>query len=390
MIRDSTSQISPHIAPLGELFQLRKERGVTGLPVLSVTMNDGLVHRDTLDRKTDGKLAPDEHLLIRKGDLAYNMMRMWQGASGLAKQDGIVSPAYVVVTPSDSIDPTFASYWFKSARMIHLFWAYSYGITGDRLRLYYKDFARIPVTVPPKNDQTQIGRTLAVADRAIARTKDLIEAKRKFKEGLAEKMLSGVLRVRGCSEPWTGHKFGNFVSLSKTRFDPRNSQENRPCIELEHISQGDGRLIGMVDSQEQWSTKAVFEREDVLYGKLRPNLRKSYYCEFDGVCSTEIWVLKADPQTCCGAYLAELVQTDRFISAACVVTGTKMPRADWSVVSEVSFVLPSVPEQEKIVAVLQTASRQLNLHQKKLTKLLQLKECLMQKLLSGELSAKTG
>ena len=64
---------------LGELFRSRKESGVAGLPVLSVTMNDGLVHRDTLDRKTDGKLAPDEHLLIRKGDLAYNMMRMWQG-----------------------------------------------------------------------------------------------------------------------------------------------------------------------------------------------------------------------------------------------------------------------------------------------------------------------
>ena len=369
---------------LGELFQLRKEPGVARLPVLSVTMNDGLVHRDTLDRKTDGKLAPDEHLLIRKEDIAYNMMRMWQGASGLAKQDGIVSPAYVVVTPSDSIDPTFAFYWFKSARMIHLFWAYSYGITGDRLRLYYRDFAKIPVTLPSKNDQIRIGKTLAAADRAIARTEDLIAAKRRLKEGFAEKMLSGVLRVRGCSKPWTRHKFGDFVSLSKTRFDPRNSQENRPCIELEHISQGDGRLIGMVDSQGQWSTKAVFEREDVLYGKLRPNLRKSYYCEFDGVCSTEIWVLKAYPQTCCGAYLAELVQTDRFISAACVATGTKMPRADWSVVSEVSFVLPSVSEQKKIVAVVQAASRQLNLHQKKLTKLRRLREGLMQKLLPSE------
>ena len=111
----------------------------------------------------------DKHLLIRKGDLAYNMMRMWQGASGLSMQDGIVSPAYVVVTPNDSIDPTFASHWFKSPRMIYLFWAYSYGITGDRLRLYYKDFARIRVAVPPKDDQIRIGKMLAATDRAIAR-----------------------------------------------------------------------------------------------------------------------------------------------------------------------------------------------------------------------------
>ena len=120
-----------------------------------------------------------------------------------------------------------------------------------------------------------------------------------------------------------------------------------------------------------------------LYGKLRPNLRKSYYCEFDGVCSTEIWVLKTDAQMCCGAYLAELVQTDRFVSAACVTTGTKMPRADWGVVSEVPFVLPSVPEQKKIIAVLQAAGRQLNLHKAKLTQLRHLKEGLMQRLVGG-------
>ena len=191
MIKDEPIQI----VHLGELFQLRKEPGVARLPVLSVTMNDGIVHRDTLGRKTDGKLAPDEHLLICKGDLAYNMMRMWQGASGLAKKDGIVSPAYVVVTPSESIDPTFAFYWFKSARMIHLFWAYSYGITGDRLRLYYKDFAKIPVTVPPKNDQIQIGKTLAAADRAIARTEDLIEIKRQLKAGLSQQLITGKCRL---------------------------------------------------------------------------------------------------------------------------------------------------------------------------------------------------
>ena len=381
MISARTSQNSLATSPLGELFQLRKEPGVTGLPVLSVTMNDGVVNRDTLDRKDDGKLTPSAHLLIRKGDLAYNMMRMWQGASGLATQDGIVSPAYVVVTPSESIDPTFASYWFKSTRMIHLFWAYSYGITGDRLRLYYKDFARIPVSVPTKNDQVRIGKTLAAADRAIARTEDLIAAKRRLKKALAQKLLSGMARIRGFSGPWTSHKFGDYVSLSKTRFDPKSPHKTCPCIELEHISGGEGRLLATVDSKKQRSIKAVFEKEDVLYGKLRPNLRKSYYCEFDGVCSTEIWVMKTDDQTCCGAYLAELVQTNGFLSAACVTTGTKMPRADWGVVSEVQFALPSVPEQMKIIDVLHVVGRQVDLYKTKLAQFRHLKVGLTQRLL---------
>src|SRR5947199_9322703 len=124
---------------LGDLFRNRRERGLPGLPVVSVTLNDGLVGRDALDRKTDTNLAPEEHLLIKAGDIAYNMMRMWQGASGLAQHDGIVSPAYVDLAPKNGIDPVFASYWFKSPRIVYLFWAYSYGLTNDRLRLYFKD-----------------------------------------------------------------------------------------------------------------------------------------------------------------------------------------------------------------------------------------------------------
>ena len=133
---------------LGELFKSRREKGKPGLPTLSVTLNNGLVDRDSLGRKTDTSLADDEHLLVRKGDLVYNMMRMWQGASGLAEKDGSVSPAYVVLAPKAKIDARYATYLFKSQRMIYLFWAYSYGLTEDRLRLYYGDFQKIAVTVP--------------------------------------------------------------------------------------------------------------------------------------------------------------------------------------------------------------------------------------------------
>lgn len=66
---------------LGNVFKSRRERGRTGLPTLSVTLNDGLVLRESLERKTDTNLSPEEHLLVREGDIAYNMMRMWQGAS---------------------------------------------------------------------------------------------------------------------------------------------------------------------------------------------------------------------------------------------------------------------------------------------------------------------
>lgn len=323
-------------ARLGGLFHSRREKGQAGLPVLSVTMNAGLVRRETLERKTNGTLAPEEHLLIRKGDIAYNMMRMWQGASGLAEIDGTVSPAYVVVARNDNVDPLFASYWFKSARMIYLFWAYSYGITGDRLRLYYKDFARIPASVPPKAEQERVGRMLATVDRAIEHTKQLIEAKRKLKKGLAQQLLTGKRRLPGYHQTWSAHEFGQLATVSNNRFDPR-SGESRRCVELEHLFKNNGGLSDTIDSRGQTSTKATFVEGNVLYGKLRPNLRKSWYCEFEGVCSTEIWVLLPNPELCKGKYLAQLVQMERFVSATCVTSGSKMPRADWRFVSEIPF-----------------------------------------------------
>src|SRR4051812_21046649 len=95
---------------LGEVLKSRRERGREGLRVLSVTMEDGLVDRDSLDRRQDSTLRPEEHLAVRPGDIAYNMMRMWQGAFGLAQTEGLVSPAYVVLRPTSKIDPVFASY----------------------------------------------------------------------------------------------------------------------------------------------------------------------------------------------------------------------------------------------------------------------------------------
>ena len=173
---------------LGDFFSNRQEPGRPGLPVMSVTMNDSLVLRDDLDRRTESALRPDQHLLVRKGDIAYNMMRMWQGACGLATDDGIVSPAYVVLAPKPGIDSRFGYHWFKSARMIHLFWAYSHGLTEDRLRLYFDEFAEIPAVPPPLDQQHRVVAMLDAWDQAIDQTERLIAAQRKRKTALVQSL----------------------------------------------------------------------------------------------------------------------------------------------------------------------------------------------------------
>ncbi len=187
---------------LGDFFTSRRERGMPGLSMLSVTMNNGVVTRESLDRKMETNLSDEEHLLVRKDDIVYNMMRMWQGASGLADRDGLISPAYVVLAPKKGIDPIYASYLFKSSRLIYLLWAYSYGLTSDRLRLYFNDFKRIPVNIPSLPEQRKIGKILATWDKAIDVTEKLIENSKAQKRALMKELLTGRSRIAGFEEKW--------------------------------------------------------------------------------------------------------------------------------------------------------------------------------------------
>lgn len=198
---------------LGDFFNQRQQPGRSDLPVMSVTMNDSLVLRDDLDRRTESALRPEQHLLVREGDIAYNMMRMWQGACGLAAADGIVSPAYVVLAPKRGIDSRFAYHWFKSARMIHLFWAFSHGLTEDRLRLYFEAFAEIPVAPPSLEQQRRIVTVLDTWDRAINYTERLIAAKIMQFEGLLRDTIGIYQRPISKSNLWSRIELGDLVDF---------------------------------------------------------------------------------------------------------------------------------------------------------------------------------
>lgn len=153
---------------LGEVFAERKEKGKPGLPVASISIEQGLVLRATLDRRVTSDLAAEDHALVCKGDIAYNMMRMWQGACGIGQTDCLISPAYVVMTPTGDIDPQFAHVMLRSQPVMKLLHGYSQGIVDDRLRLYPDAFAQIPVLLPPFQEQKRIIEVLRSVDDAMA------------------------------------------------------------------------------------------------------------------------------------------------------------------------------------------------------------------------------
>lgn len=183
-------------------------------------------------------------------------------------------------------------------------------------------------------------------------------------------------------QSWQLFEFNKIAILRKNKYTP-SLDEHLKCLELEHFEKETGCLNGYVDSAQQSSTKNVFKAGDVLFGKLRPYLKKFYRPNFDGVCSTEIWVLNG-LEICKNEYLYLLIQTNKFNYICNVSTGTHMPRADWNFVENTPFLIPPLPEQEKIAEILGTwdvAIKKLSdlIEQKKL-----LKKGLMQKLLTGK------
>lgn len=195
---------------LGDYMTSRRQKGEEGLPTLSVTLNDGLVRRDSLERKTETNLDPKQHLRVLPGDIAYNMMRMWQGASGLADEEALVSPAYVVLAPRKNLDPRFAAYLFKTARMVHNFWAYSYGLTNDRLRLYPNDALKVPVDIPSLPEQRKIADILSTWDAAIEKTEALLATAKAQKRALMQSLLTGKRRFPAFEgQPWKEVRLGS-------------------------------------------------------------------------------------------------------------------------------------------------------------------------------------
>lgn len=368
----------PH---LGDYFDNRQEPGRPGLPVMSVTMNDSLVLRDDLDRRTESALRPDQHLLVRKGDIAYNMMRMWQGACGLAEADGVVSPAYVVLAPKPGIDSRFAYHWFKSARMIHLFWAYSHGLTEDRLRLYFDAFCEIPVAPPPLGQQLRIAATLDGWDHAIKSAERLISltklAYHSKLNGFANSTNSPKRRLDHVSR-------SNLLSLTA---------RTNPDFEFDYFD-----IAAAEDGiDEEVSGRTVFKsapsrarrqvlKEGVVYSTVRPLLRRLFVASKrpDAVYSTGYSILEPN-EICSVSYLKHILVSslvERQIYAR--LTGSGYPAISENDLAEVQIPLPDMHAQTLIAGELSEIERQHTLYAQYAKTLRTQKRGLMQKLLTGE------
>ena len=172
------------------------------------------------------------------------------------------------------------------------------------------------------------------------------------------------------------------VAAQRTEKVVPGEADTRPYVALEHLAQGGPILLGWSEAGTATSAKTVFRTGDVLFGKLRPYLRKAAPAPFDGLCSTDILPLFGG-EALDTRYLAQLAQSRQLQQhAVATSSGTKMPRTSWAHLGEFPFLLPSLPEQRKIAAILSSVDDAIEKTQAVIDQVQVVKRGLMQELLT--------
>ena len=184
------------------------------------------------------------------------------------------------------------------------------------------------------------------------------------------------IRFKGFTKDWEQRKFSDIASRESVS---RESSYDLPSVEYEDVIAEEGRLNKDISLKENIKKGIVFEGSQVLYGKLRPYLHNWLNPDFSGVAVGDWWVL--NPNNADKSFIYRLIQTQRFDDIANQSAGSKMPRADWNLVSNTEFAVPaSLEEQGKIGEYFSTLDRLITLHQRKCEQTKNLKKYMLQKM----------
>ena len=345
------------------------------MELLSVTMNDGVKPRSEIEGKDNSSEDKSNYKIVRKGDMVYNSMRMWQGANGISPCDGIVSPAYTVLMPKQEINNGYFAALFKSVTLINEFRKNSQGMTSDTWNLKYPQIETIKVQIPSVSEQDKVSEMFSVLDERIAAQSRLVESLKKYKRGLLSAVFSQNVSMFSTADFYA---FSELAVRRSEKYDPK-CNAHAVCIELEHIEQETGRIIGSTCADYQNSIKTVCKPGDVMFGKLRPYLRKYAFVQKECVCSSEIWSL-IPTDIVIPKYLFYLIQSEAFMKVANVSSGTKMPRAEWSTIAKSGYLIPSKDDQQATVDILETTDRIIVSHVASYDRFIEYKKGLLQRL----------
>ena len=282
-------------------------------------------------------------------DLCYNPANLKFGVICLNTYgDAIFSPIYITFEINKNYDANFIGANLTRYNFINYALRFQQGTVYERMAVSPEDFLSIKCFFPNEREQKKISSFVGLLDKRIAKQQQLIDTLKKYKRGLLSAVFSQNTSLFSTAD------FYAFSELAVRRNEKYNPKCNAhaTCIELEHIEQETGRIIGSTCADYQNSVKTVCKPGDVMFGKLRPYLRKYAFVQKECVCSSEIWSL-IPTDILIPKYLFYLIQSESFMKVANVSSGTKMPRAEWSTIAKGDFLIPSKDDQQATIDILE-------------------------------------
>lgn len=375
---------------MGEIVERNTQRNksLESENVLTISSEYGLINQEEYFNKLVASKNLTNYYLLKKDDFAYNKSYSNGYPYGAIKKlnnypDGIVSSLYIVFR-SISTDVLFLEayfdghYWHKEIRKISAEGARNHGLLNTPVN----DFFTINITIPGnEEEQKNIGKLLST----ISKLEALYERKHQQLQQLKEALLQQMFPQKGEKVPrlrfanfegdWEQHKFSEIASRSSKTTD----RTDLPKIEYDDvIGAGAGRLNKEYNYELNSKKGILFEKDDVLFGKLRPYLSKWFLSSFMGVAVGDWWVFRgtlSDP-----IFLYAIIQTNTFKNHSNISTGTRMPRSDWSIVSNIMLYIPCLSEQKRIGKLIEEIDKLTALYERKYQQLQRLKDASLQKM----------
>ena len=377
---------------LGDCFTERVESMPDG-ELISVTINDGIKKFSELGRHDNSNDDKSKYKKVCIGDIAYNSMRMWQGASGYSPYEGIVSPAYTVLSPNSGINSKCLAYQFKLPEMIHTFQINSQGITSDNWNLKYPALSEIEIFVSRnEKEQAKISEYFEGLDRLITLHQRKYEKLHNIKKSMLEKMFpkngSNVpeIRFKGFTEAWEQRKLCDVVK-EITRNDP----ESEAPIMMITANNGfieQSERYAFNNAGESLKKYILLKKGELAYNhgasKLRPygscfalttaeNARIPfvYHCFSAENQNAEFMSIELN-----GAEIEN--QLRKIVSSGARMDG--LLNISFDEYTSVSVLLPGTEEQDCIADFFRQLDNLITLHQRELEKLQNIKKSMLEKM----------
>ena len=370
---------------LGECFTERVESMPNG-ELISVTINDGIKKFAELGRHNNSNDDKSKYKKVCKGDIAYNSMRMWQGASGYSPYEGIVSPAYTVLSPNPGINSKCLAYQLKLPEMIHIFQINSQGITSDTWNLKFPALSEIKIFIAANEmEQKRIAEYFTQLDNLITlhqrKYTKLVNIKKSMLEKMFPKNGEDVPEIRfaGFTDPWEQRKLGECFT---------ERVESMPNGELISVTINDGikkfaELGRHNNSNDDKSKYKKVCKGDIAYNSMRMWQGASGYSPYEGIVSPAYTVLSPNPgiNSKCLAYQLKLPEMIHIFQINSQGITSDTWNLKFPALSEIKiFIAANEMEQKRIAEYFTQLDNLITLHQRKLEKLQHIKKACLEKM----------